>query len=158
VSHSRTASLAEAVVAESMRLYPPAWLMSRQAAEACEVAGHPVRAGTVVLMSQWVVHRDRRFFADADAFAPERWLDESAPDAAGPLVKRLPRFAYFPFGGGPRRCIGSGFAMMEAVLVLASIAQRYSFGPVPGQTVVPAPVATLRPRNGVHVVLHAHGA
>jgi cytochrome P450 len=154
---------AEAVVTEAMRLYPPAWLISRQAVEACEVAGYRVPAGTVVLMSQWVLHRDPRFFTAADAFSPERWLDGPIPGAAGAgaagaLAERLPRFAYFPFGGGPRLCIGRGFAMAEAVLLLASVAQRYVLGLAPGQSVVPAPVVTLRPRHGIKMVLRARRA
>jgi cytochrome P450 len=137
---------AETVVTEAMRLYPPAWVMSRQATENCEIGGHRVAAGTVLLMSQWVLHRDPRFFDDPGTFAPDRWSDG--------LAKRLPRFAYFPFGGGPRVCIGSSFAMMEAVLLLATIAQQFRLTLVPGHPVVPWPVVTLRPRYGMKMALH----
>lgn len=89
----------EMVVTESMRLYPPAWAMGRTVLHECEIAGYRLRAGSHVLTSQWVMHRDPRFFEDPEVFNPDRW--------AGDLVKRLPTFAYFPFGGGPRVCIGT---------------------------------------------------
>src|SRR2546428_4372726 len=97
----------EAVVKETMRLYPSAWLVGREAVQDCEISGHHVAAGTSLIMSQWLIHRDPRYFETPLAFIPERWLDE-------PALKQLPKFAYFPFGGGPRICIGSAFAMMEA--------------------------------------------
>jgi cytochrome P450 len=108
---------AEMVVTESMRLYPPAYAMGRQAARPIEVAGHPVPAGNFLIIGTWAVHRDARWFDEPGTFRPERWADDSA--------RRLPRFAYLPFGGGARQCIGNGFAMMEAVLILATIAQRF---------------------------------
>jgi cytochrome P450 len=111
----------------------------------CEIGGRRVRRGTVVVLSQWVIHRDPRFFADADAFRPGRWADG--------LAGRLPRCAYFPFGGGPRVCIGNGFAMAEAVLVLATVAQRFRLSLEPGFTVTPQPFVTLRPKHGVRTVL-----
>jgi cytochrome P450 len=136
---------AERVVLESMRLYPPAYAIGREAAAPCEVLGYPVPAGTTVFMSQWVMHRDPRFWHDPEKFDPDRW--------EGGLAQRLPRFAYFPFGGGPRLCIGNHFAMMEAVLVLATMAQRFRLTLVPGHPVVPWPSMTLRPRHGIQVVL-----
>ncbi len=137
----------ELVLRESMRLYPPAWILSgRVAARDTELGGFQIPAGSVMSVSQWVVHRDPRFFPQAERFLPERW--------EGDLEKRLPRFAYFPFGGGPRLCIGQAFAMMEATLILAAVAQRFRLALVPGQRVVPQPSITLRPRYGVKVRLH----
>jgi cytochrome P450 len=134
------------VVNEAMRLYPPARIVTRQALADCEIGGHRVPKGTVVLMSQWVVHRDPRFYDRPDEFLPDRWAEG--------LAKQRPRFAYFPFGGGPRQCIGNGFATMEAVLLLAAIAQRFRLTLEPGQHITPWPVVTLRPRNGVKMRLH----
>src|SRR5579884_469110 len=131
---------AEQVILESMRLYPPAWAVSRTALADCEIAGHSIPAGATVLMSQYVVHRDPRFFPDPETFRPERW--------ASGFARTLPRYAYFPFGGGPRICIGNTFALMEAVLVLATIAQQFRFTLVPGHPIVPHPAVTLRPRYG----------
>lgn len=138
---------AEAVGLESMRLYPPISVIGREAARDCEIGGHPLPKGTVVALCQWVVHRDARHFTDPDEFRPERWLDG--------LARRLPRYAYFPFGGGPRLCIGQGFAMMELTLLLATIAQRFRFAPVPGHPVVPQQALTLRPKHGLRMVLTA---
>jgi cytochrome P450 len=135
----------EAVILEAMRLYPPAYVIGREAIHECEVAGYRVSRGTTILMSQWVVHRDSRFFGSPEMFLPERWLGDEA--------KQLPKYAYFPFGGGPRLCIGNNLAMMEAVLVLATLTQRIRFMLRPGKTVEPWPTFTLRPRNGVPVVL-----
>ncbi len=135
----------ERVVTESMRLYPPAYGMGRQAARPSEVAGYPVAAGVIVIVPTWVVHRDSRWFEEPEAFRPERWADG--------LARRLPRCAYLPFGGGPRQCIGSAFAMMEAVLLLATIAQRFRLALVPGQRVTPTPYVTLRPEPGIRMLL-----
>ena len=96
-------------------------------------------------MSQWVMHRDPRYFEDPDAFRPERWQDG--------LANRLPAGAYFPFGNGPRRCIGQGFALLEAALIIATIAQKFRFRLVPGHPVVPEPLVTLRPRYGIRMTL-----
>ena len=136
----------EAVVSEAMRLYPPAWIMTRQAMQDCEIGGRRVRKGTVLLMSQWVMHHDPRFFAEPDAFRPERWLDGS--------LEGLPRFAYFPFGGGPRLCIGNAFASMEATLLVSTVAQRFTLDTVPDHPVSLWPVVTLRPRHGIRMTLH----
>jgi cytochrome P450 len=133
------------VVTESMRLYPPAWGMARLAVEDVEIGGYLVPKGSGVSLAQWVVHRDPRWYDSPDEFRPERW--------AGDLAKRLPRFAYFPFGGGPRQCIGNSFALMETTLVLATIAQRFRFRLMPEYPVVPIPSITLRPRYGIKVVL-----
>jgi cytochrome P450 len=136
---------AEAVVTEAMRLYPPAYALGRQAVRATEIAGHPVAASDIFIAPTWVVHRDRRWFEEPEAFRPERW--------AGDLAQRLPRFAYFPFGGGPRQCIGNGFAMMEAILIVATIGQRFRLALVPGQHIRPTPYVTLRPEPGIRVRL-----
>jgi len=126
-----------AVFAESMRLYPPAWTVGREPLEDFAAGGYRIPAGTVVMMSPWVVHRDPRWWSDPDRFDPGRWTPEA--EAA------LPRFAYFPFGGGPRKCIGEGFAWMEGVIVLATVARRWRLRPAPGAVVTTAPSITLRP-------------
>ncbi|HEU4370564.1 MAG TPA: cytochrome P450 [Methylomirabilota bacterium] len=136
---------AELVVTESMRLYPPAYALARQAARATEIAGHAIAPDDVLVAPAWVVHRDRRWFEEPEVFRPERW--------AGDLARRLPRFAYFPFGGGPRQCIGNSFAQMEAVLLLAAIAQRFRLSLVPGQRIIPTPYVTLRPEPGIRMRL-----
>jgi cytochrome P450 len=133
------------VVTEAMRLYPPAWAVTRETIEPCEIGGYHLGRRTGVMMSQWVMHRDPRYFDAPEAFRPERWADES--------VKSLPRFVYFPFGGGPRLCIGNAFATMEAILVTATIAQRYRLRLAPEAVVVPAPPGTLRPRHGMPMML-----
>ncbi len=133
------------VVTESMRLYPPVYTIGREPIADCEIAGYPVTAGTTLLMSQWVMHRDPRFYEDPLEFRPERWADG--------LARRLPKYAYFPFGGGPRTCIGNTFAQMEAVLILATMAPRFHFDLVPGHPVEPGPSITLRPRSGIRAVL-----
>jgi cytochrome P450 len=134
------------IVQEVMRLYPPAYAIGRQAIRTCTIGGYPVPAGGTVLMSQWVVHRDPRYFDDPERFYPERWADG--------LAKRLPRYAYFPFGGGQRVCIGNTFALMELPLVLATIAQRFCFSLPPGPPVLPKPQLTLQPNRPVLLKLH----
>src|SRR5271167_1903231 len=96
-------------------------------------------------LPQWLVHRDGRWFDDPETFRPERWDND--------LIKRLPRCAYFPFGDGPRVCIGNNFAMMEAVLLLTAIARRIRLELVPGQTLRLVPSVTMRPRDGIKVVV-----
>jgi len=135
------------VLTESLRLYPPAWGMARLAEEEHEIAGYPVQPGYGVAMAQWVVHRDARWFDAPLEFRPERWENG--------LAKQLPRFAYFPFGGGPRQCIGNTFALMEASVVLATVGQKYRFGLVPGHEVSPMASITMRPRNGIRLRLGA---
>jgi cytochrome P450 len=136
---------AEGVVKETMRLYPPAYQIGREAFRDCEVGGFAVPKGTVVLPTQWVVHRDPRWFEQPEAFAPERWADV--------LAHRLPRGAYFPFGDGPRICIGNHFAMTESVLVLATLACRFRVEAVSTKPIPLLPSITLRPRDGVHLVI-----
>ena len=122
------------VVQEAMRLYPPVYTFGREAINDCILGGFHVPARTTLLMSNWVVHRDPRWFDRPEEFRPERWIDSKAP-----------RFAYFPFGGGPRLCIGNTFAMMEMVLILATVARDYRIRVCPGQTVRAEPTFTLRP-------------
>ena len=102
-----------------MRLYPPAWAMYRVSLQDEQVGGYRIPKGAVVLMSQWVIHRDSRYYQEPERFNPERWTDE--------FTKQLPKYAYFPFGGGKRLCIGKPFAMMQALLVLATLAQQFKF-------------------------------
>lgn len=135
------------VITESLRLYPTAWGLARIAIEDHELAGYPIRKGMGVAMAQWVVHRDPRWFDAPLEFRPERWEGEP--------LKKLPRFAYFPFGGGPRQCIGNAFALMEAALILATIAQRYRLRLLPHHPVVPLASITLRPRHGVKVIVES---
>jgi cytochrome P450 len=136
----------ERVIMESLRLYPPAYAIAREALNDCEIGGYPVRAGTTLFLFQWVVQRDPRFYANAEQFDPDRWTDG--------LAQRLPKYAYFPFGGGPRQCIGNTFAMMEAVLVLATMAQKFRITLVPDHKVSIWPAITLRPRNGIQVLVN----
>jgi cytochrome P450 len=141
-----------AVVAESMRLYPPAWAVARQAKADVEVTSSSgprlLAKDAVVLMSQWVTHRDPRWWPDPDRFDPKRWLPEVGETAA-----HRPRYAYYPFGGGPRSCIGEAFAWTEAMLVLATLARRWSLRLVrPKQPLDLVPTITLRPRNGLPMV------
>jgi len=131
----------DAVVKESMRLYPPAYVLGREAIEDCEIGGYNVPARATIYMSPWVLHRDPRWFVEPEKFLPERWLDG--------LAARLHRFAYMPFGGGPRVCIGDRFAMMEAVLILATISRRYRLERTSDAEIVPFPSITLRPEGGV---------
>jgi cytochrome P450 len=135
----------DAVITETLRVYPTVWVIGREAIEPCQVGGYEIRVGMTVYMSQWVVHRDARFFDDPESFRPERWI--------GGLAGRLPRYAYFPFGGGPRVCIGNAFAQMEAVLLLATIARRYRIELQPGAVVRPLATMTLRPDGGLPVIL-----
>ncbi len=133
------------VVKESMRLYPPAWSLARTVAKEVELGGYRLPAGANVVMSPWILHRDPRFFEQPEHFDPDRWTADAA--------QRLPRFAYFPFGGGPRLCIGASFAVMEANLLLAAIAQRFQLRLVPGHPVAALPSITLRPRHGMRMSL-----
>jgi cytochrome P450 len=128
-----------------MRLYPPAYVVGREAVEACEIGGYHVPPGMQVFMVPWVVHRDPRFFDEPTTFKPERWTPE--------FINNLPKFAYFPFGGGPRICIGNTFAMMEIVLLLATIAQKYQLALVTKRPVERQPAMSLRPRNGIRMIL-----
>jgi cytochrome P450 len=136
-----------AVLAETMRLYPPAWIIGRRALAEYRIRDYVLPARTVVLMSQWIVHRDPRWWPDAESFQPERWLQGgSAADAS------RPKFSYFPFGAGTRVCIGEHFAWMEGVLALATIARRWRLRLVAGHRVVPQPIVTLRAKYGMRMI------
>jgi cytochrome P450 len=136
----------ERVVTESMRLYPPAWLIGRRAIADYELGEYVVPARTILVMSPYVTQRDVRFYTDPERFDPDRWTPE--------FRATLPKFAYFPFGGGPRQCIGESFAWMELVLLVATIAQRWRLQLVPGHPVVPEPLVTLRTKHGVRMTVH----
>jgi cytochrome P450 len=136
----------EMIAKESLRLYPPAYVVGREAVKDCEVGGYFVPDGMQVFMPTWVVHRDARFFDEPNKFKPERWTPE--------FIAGLPRYAYFPFGGGPRVCIGNSFAMMEIVLLMAAIAQKFRLKLAPNQKVALVPAMSLRPRDGIRMILH----
>jgi cytochrome P450 len=135
----------DAVITEAMRVYPPVYLIGREATTDLELGGYRVRKGTTIFMPQWVSHRDPRYFPDPEAFRPERWLDG--------LAKRLPKYAYYPFGGGPRVCIGNTFALMEAAILLAAVGQKYRFTLQPGAVIDVNPQITLLPLDGIPAVL-----
>ncbi len=135
------------VVAESMRCYPPAWIVVRRALEECPLGGFTIPAGALVFTSQWVTHHDPRHYPDPFRFDPSRW----APEATA----RRPKFAYYPFGGGSRLCIGEQFAWLESILAVATLAARWRFRTVPGHPVIPQPVITLRPKHGIRMTAHA---
>jgi cytochrome P450 len=130
-----------AVILESLRLYPPAFMLARTSLDKTNFGGYEIPAGSTLIASQWVMHRDGRFFEQPDRFMPERWL--------GGLEQRLPAGAYFPFGDGPRRCIGQGFAMLEAALVIAALAQKFRFRLTPGFPIETEPLVTLRAKHGI---------
>jgi cytochrome P450 len=135
----------ENVINETLRVFPTVWMVGRENIEPVELGGYEIPVGTTLLMPQWVIHRDARWFADPDEFRPERW--------EGGLMQRLHRYAYFPFGGGPRICIGNNFALMEAALVLATVAQKFRLRLAEDARVTPLATMTLRPAHGVKVVL-----
>ncbi|HEY1460701.1 MAG TPA: cytochrome P450 [Casimicrobiaceae bacterium] len=134
------------VIEESMRLYPPAWAISRNAIGEDEIGGYPVRPRTNIIICSFVTHRHPSFWEEPERFDPERFSSERS--------QRRPDFAYLPFGGGPRICIGNAFATTEAQLVVATIAQRYRLRLVPGHPVELHPLITLRPRHGIRMTLY----
>src|SRR5574338_564275 len=133
------------VLAESMRLYPPAWIVGRRALGAFAVNDYMIPARSIILLCQYTMHRDPRWFPEPERFDPERFTAER--QAA------RPRFAYFPFGGGPRVCIGEQFAWMEGVILLATIAQRWRLRLVPGHPIALQPIITLRPKHGMRMTI-----
>jgi cytochrome P450 len=139
--------LTERVIKESMRLYPPVWGFERQALREDTIAGEKIHPGTIVMMVPYTLHRDPSYWPNPEGFDPERFLADRD--------KQRPRFAYIPFGGGPRVCIGNAFAMMEAKIILAMIVARHRLELIPGHRVEPEPSITLRPRYGVQVSLHS---
>lgn len=141
----------QAALKEGMRLYPPAWAIGRETSEEVEIGGIRLAPGTQVFVSQWVMHRDPRFWERPEEFRPERWTSEEE----GPS---RPQYAYFPFGGGPRYCVGKKFAEFEAMLLLAIYLQRWQFKPVPEHPVELQPAVTLRPRHGLRMALDRRAA
>jgi cytochrome P450 len=137
-------------ITEAMRLYPPAWFVGRTALEDVVIGGYTVPRGASVLMSQYVMQRDGRYFDDPDAFRPERWSKG--------FLERLPRGAFFPFSAGDRHCIGEGFAWLEALLALATLVDRWKFELVPGQDIRPNPSITLRPNTGIRMIVRERPA
>jgi cytochrome P450 len=133
----------EQLAKESMRLYPPAFGLGREAINDCEIGGYRVPKGTQVFLFQWATQRDPRFYEEPNAFRPERWTAD--------FIERLPKYAYFPFGGGPRVCIGTSFAMMEIILCLATIGQRFRLEIDRDHPVSIYPAMSLRPRDGIKV-------
>jgi cytochrome P450 len=139
----------EMVVAEVLRLYPPAWMISRAVREEHEIGGYTVAPDCLVLISPYVVHHDPRYYPDPFKFDPERWTPEAK--------ESRPKFSYFPFGGGNRICIGESFAWMEAILILATLAQQWRPRLSPGQQVTPQAMITLRPKHGIKMTLERRG-
>jgi cytochrome P450 len=135
----------EQVIKEAMRVYPPVWSVGRQNNVATTLGGYPVRRGSTAIIPIWALHHDERYFPQAECFSPERWTEA--------MESALPRYAYLPFGGGPRICIGNAFAMMEARLLLVGIVQEYRLAHVEGHKVEPEPLVTLRPRYGMQMML-----
>jgi cytochrome P450 len=135
-----------AVIDEAMRLYPPAYILTRRVERDDVVCGYRIRKGRVIVMSPLVFHRHPDFWERPDDFVPERWLDADAE-------KRRPRFAYMPFSGGPRQCIGNNFATMEAVLILATLSQRFEARLAPGYRLEPTYAVTMKPARGLPVRL-----
>ncbi len=138
---------ARQVIQEGLRLYPPGWFIGRAGLAEVRLGDYTVPKGAVVLMSQYVMHRDARFFESPERFKPERWADG--------FQDRLPRGAYFPFSAGDRHCIGEGFAWQEALLILATLAERWQFELVPGQRIRPKPSVTLRPDAPIRMLVQA---
>jgi cytochrome P450 len=134
------------VIQEAMRLYPPAFFIIRHAIADDEIGGYPVPANSLIFLMAHVLHRHPAFWEEPERFDPDRFTPERSA--------HRPRYAYIPFGGGPRLCIGNSLAMMEAQLVLATVAQRYSLRVVPGHPVEPQVLVTPRPRHGLPMTLH----
>ena len=135
----------EMVLKESMRLYPPAWILGRELICDCNISGYDFSRGTVIYFSQWAVHRSARFYNNPEQFNPDRWMDN--------LEQRLPRCAYFPFGAGARICIGKAFSMMETTLILARIVQKFRLALVSESAIELLPSFTLRPKHGVKMAI-----
>lgn len=137
--------ITEAIVAESMRLYPPAWAIGRLSVENHELGAYSLATGSLILFSPFVTHRDPRFWTEAENFQPERWLDQGVKEATQ-------KYTYFPFGGGVRRCIGESFAWTEGILLLATLAQKWKLQLVPEQKIGVSAMITLRPKYGIRMV------
>jgi len=133
------------VIRESLRLYPPVWAIGRRATQGLRIGGTEVPKGAIVLACQWALHRSDRYFSNPIQFDPDRWMSDDQ--------RALPKYAFFPFGGGPRSCIGEGFAWMELRVVLTEILRRWRFEIGPGQTVKPKASITLRPERPIQVIV-----
>ena len=133
------------VIKESLRLYPPLYALPRCPIRDCEIGGYTFPAGCYIIVSPWIMQRSSNYFANPEQFQPERWENN--------LEKELPKGVYFPFGDGPRICIGKGFAMMEATLLLATIVQKFKLELLSEPPIVPFPSITLRPKYGVKVLV-----
>ncbi|MGI0052006.1 MAG: cytochrome P450, partial [Nitrososphaeraceae archaeon] len=131
------------VLTESMRLYPPAWALGRQAINNCRIGKYIIPSGSIILMSQYVMHRNQIYFPQPDDFYPDRWTDE--------FKKNLPRFSYYPFGGGIRSCVGEPFAWMEAILITAIINRLWKMNRIQENKVILKPLITLRPKYGIRM-------
>ena len=131
------------IITESLRLYPPAWALGRQVVKDYKVDKYSIPAGAIILMSQYVMHRDKRYFSEPDSFNPERWTDE--------FKRHLPKFSYFPFGGGIRGCIGEPFALMESIIIIATIYRQWNMQVIPSQKIALKPLITLRPKYGMRM-------
>jgi len=138
---------ARKVITETMRLYPPAWFVGRTALEDVNIAGFTIPRGSSILMSQFVAHRDARYFEGPERFRPDRWTDS--------FTATLPRGAFFPFSAGDRHCLGEGFAWLEALLALATFVERWKFELVPGQEIRPRPSITLRPDRSIRMIVRS---
>lgn len=136
---------AEMILAEAMRLYPPAWVLGRRALTDYQINGYHVPARSILLMSPYLMHHEAQYFPEPFKFDPQRWTPEAR--------EARPRFSYFPFGGGPRLCIGEHFAWMESVLVLATLSQQWRLRLAPGHPVELHPLVTLRPKYGMRMTL-----
>ena len=133
------------VLAESMRCYPPAWVVGRRVIADYQIGDYTLPAGSICMISQYVTHHDPRWYPEPMRFDPDRWTPEAQ--------EQRPKFAYYPFGSGPRVCIGEGFAWMEGILLIATLAQRWRMRLVPEQKIALQPVVTLRPRYGMQMTL-----
>jgi cytochrome P450 len=134
------------ILCESMRLFPPVWFTSRRAIQDCDIGGYRIPANAVVMTSQYLMHRDPRYYPDPNRFDPLRWTTEAQA--------QRPKFAYFPFAAGPRVCIGEPFAWMEGILLIATLAQRWRMQLEPNFPVLPLPSVVLRPKSGMRMTLH----
>ncbi len=135
----------EMVLAESVRMYPPGWAIGRRAVAPAHIAGYTIPKNSLVITSQWVIHHDPRWYPEPYRFDPERWTEAER--------QSRPAFSYFPFGAGPRQCIGESFAWTEAILIIATLAQQWRLRLVPGHPVEMQPVVTLRPKHGMRMTV-----